>query len=481
MENITELVVSFMMNAAWQAIIIAVAAFGCARALRRAPARYQHLLWVAALVLIVAVPILTIERRPRSTLTGAFPSSESYLENPRATASDRILSMGRLATIEQRRLHLALPVTVFLAACYAALVLYRSARFFVVWLAATKLRNAAFSGEIPAALARVSGQCHAALGLKSVPILVSGKVDAPITLGVARPVVILPVALLETESPEILLTIIGHEMAHIKRRDFLFNIAYELLCLPVALHPATMLVRRYIAQSRELACDEMVTDRLLNPSAYARALLEVAGCVTTAKGPTYSLGVSDASNLEERIMRLTETKRRASPLAARLGLTAGILVLFVAGLAASGHSLSVGAAALSAGVSNQQTSNRGGFPAGSYRGDITREVTKEGFKTSVKDHILVFFTTDGQVVAILKGESKNRLSKTELGSYTVDGDEFVITDSEEHKTQGACAEPGRYKWEFNGKALVFTKVEDECEGRVMALTSGPLSPFSREK
>jgi hypothetical protein len=44
MENIIDLLMSFMMNAAWQGIIIVLAAFGCALALRRAAARYQHLL-----------------------------------------------------------------------------------------------------------------------------------------------------------------------------------------------------------------------------------------------------------------------------------------------------------------------------------------------------------------------------------------------------------------------------------------------------
>jgi beta-lactamase regulating signal transducer with metallopeptidase domain len=481
MENITELLLSFIMNAAWQGVIIVVATSVGALALRRAPARYQHLLWVAALVLIVAVPILTIERRPAGTESGIIPSSESYLENPQTPTAESVFSLGQLATTGQRRLHLALPVTLFLAGCYAALVVYRSVRFYVVWQGAKKIRKTAFSRDMPAPLERVAGQCHAAFGQRGVPILFSGSVEAPLTLGVVRPVIILPIALLETECPEILLTIIGHEMAHIKRRDFLFNIAYELLCLPVALHPATILVRRCIAQSRELACDEMVTDRLLTPSAYGHALLEVAGRMTAAKGPAYSLGVFDAGNLEERIMRLTETKRRAGPRAARLGLTAGILVLAVAGLAASGHSLSVGGAgALSARVASEQSPNQGGFPAGSYRGYITREVIIKGVKTPVKGHILVTFTTDGQVVAMLEGEGKEH-PKKEGGSYTVEGDEFVIADTKEHKAQGACAEPGRYKWNYDGKVLVFTRVTDECEGRARALTSGPLSPYSPEK
>lgn len=40
----------------------------------------------------------------------------------------------------------------------------------------------------------------------------------------------------------------------------------------------------------------------------------------------------------------------------------------------------------------------------------------------------------------------------------------------------ACTEsgPGKYKWQYDGKALTFTKIEDECEGRAHALTGQPL-------
>ena len=88
MERITDLLVSFMMNAAWHGVIIVVCASGCALALRRAPARYQHLLWVAALLLIVTVPFLTIERQPAGTRGEIVPASESHV------AKNHSLSVG---------------------------------------------------------------------------------------------------------------------------------------------------------------------------------------------------------------------------------------------------------------------------------------------------------------------------------------------------------------------------------------------------
>jgi hypothetical protein len=41
-------------------------------------------------------------------------------------------------------------------------------------------------------------------------------------------------------------------------------------------------------------------------------------------------------------------------------------------------------------------------------------------------------------------------------------------------TEEGCAGEGKYKWSFDGKVLSFTKIADDCEGRVMALTARPL-------
>ena len=62
-----------------------------------------------------------------------------------------------------------------------------------------------------------------------------------------------------------------------------------------------------------------------------------------------------------------------------------------------------------------------------------------------------------------------------VGRYTVTGDQLVLTD-----VRGARAcivaglEVGKYKWEYDGKALRLTKIEDNCEGRVNALGTEPL-------
>jgi predicted lipoprotein with Yx(FWY)xxD motif len=62
------------------------------------------------------------------------------------------------------------------------------------------------------------------------------------------------------------------------------------------------------------------------------------------------------------------------------------------------------------------------------------------------------------------------------GTYTVAKDEIAFKDSE---GDYACVQdkPGKYKWKYDGKAITFTKVEDECDGRSQAL---PAQPFVKK-
>jgi len=164
--------------------------------------------------------------------------------------------------------------------------------------------------EIPEQLALIKRRCQRALGLKVVTLLFSSQTTVPITAG--RRSIVLPEALFDSATPDLLSAAIGHEMAHIKRRDFAFNLCYQLLSIPLAFHPAVVFIKRRIHETRELACDEMVTERWLDALDYARSLLRLADSAMVSHRPTYSLGVFEADILEERIMKLIERKPRLS-------------------------------------------------------------------------------------------------------------------------------------------------------------------------
>lgn len=68
METINGYVLTFLINSLWQVAVVAATAIGCAKLLRRAPARFQHLLWVSALLLSVGLPLYSLLQKPEDRI-----------------------------------------------------------------------------------------------------------------------------------------------------------------------------------------------------------------------------------------------------------------------------------------------------------------------------------------------------------------------------------------------------------------------------
>jgi hypothetical protein len=168
-----------------------------------------------------------------------------------------------------------------------------------------------------------------------VSVLCTAELSGPATLGFGRPLLLLPETFFLDAFPEDdLFAAISHELAHVLRRDFLFNLLYEIVSLPVCFHPCTALILSRIAQTRELACDEIAAQMLPTTRRYATSLLHMAQSMFIRARSNYALGLFDTNTLEERIMNIlkindTRKKAQASKLiavcligAASIGLSA---------------------------------------------------------------------------------------------------------------------------------------------------------------
>src|SRR5437879_2768045 len=198
-------------------------------------------------------------------------------------------------------------------------------------------------------MASAAARCQAALGLRGVSILGSSEITGPLTLGIRRPAIILPEGMFQSTSPQELTAALCHEMAHVRRHDFLMNLVYELAVLPLSFHPAARLIKRRIDETRELACDEMAAGRMVNAASYARSLVSLARtmCGLSSRrslaGPGYTLSVFDANILEERIMKLLDKRPRPTALRAKMALVLGCLLLAATCAAALAFYLTVAA------------------------------------------------------------------------------------------------------------------------------------------
>lgn len=157
-------------------------------------------------------------------------------------------------------------------------------------------------------LSNISNQLNSNFRLiKTVSVYLSDKICVPLTLGFIKPIIVFPIALINQLSAEQTEAILLHELAHIKRNDYLLNM---LLCIVQSFlffNPAIWLMEREINKYREQCCDDLVLDNTQHKIAYARALLLIEESRNT------QLTLALASNgkkytLLNRIKRITNMK-----------------------------------------------------------------------------------------------------------------------------------------------------------------------------
>ncbi|HZS09857.1 MAG TPA: M56 family metallopeptidase [Blastocatellia bacterium] len=345
MGTINRLLLSFLLNAAWQIVAITLVASLCDRLLRNAAARCRHWLWVMTLALSLLLPLSSLMSFQEVYSSGL--SAGNVAQAGSVTADTAASPESSAAWLVRFFNHRPAPFTppqtlaFIIIGCYLFSLLSHAGRFHRAWQRTNEIRCSAHAREFTNPLTLAAARCREAFGLRHAVILCSPAVTGPVTAGLRHPVIILPESLFDTESAETLTSAIGHEMVHIRRRDFALNLIYEVLYLPIAFHPAAALVKRQVSRTRELACDEAVAGRLVSATVYARSLVRLADSISNAGRPAYTVGVFDADILEERIMKLTDGKPRIGTRAGIILLAGASLVLTATGIAASSLSLKI--------------------------------------------------------------------------------------------------------------------------------------------
>jgi len=304
----SQLLLTFLLNACWQIALIAVLASFASWLLRNSEARYQHWLWVSALCLAFLVPAITSSQTLFDTPVTTGPAVPFVTESLTPLSQEPVPNLSGATT--------ALPSTYFLnptlglslLAIYFGYLLFRIFKLVQAWETTRRIKYDAVPLEPDDRVAGIINRCELELGTRSgaVTVFRSETLPVPVTIGLTRPIIILPDSLLREGNIDLLTSAIGHEFVHVARRDYVLNLFYELLFVPISFHPAAAVIRRRVKQTRELCCDELVAGRILNAEVYARSLLRLAGSAPPLRrlSVTTTVGIADADILEARIMLL---------------------------------------------------------------------------------------------------------------------------------------------------------------------------------
>ncbi len=348
MKMTSELLLTFLLNSFWQIALIAAFAAGCDWLLRGTAPRYRHGLWVTALFLAMALPLLSSASLFKTFLSSKSKSQRAEiaagpifvtkvfspdLDSMEPPAADNPASPQEVEPARRNFLasaiHLNRRLATILVTLYGLFLLYRIGQFIRAWRRTKMIVQSAITFESSGPVEAIIKKCQSAIGVHRVRILCSTSVPVPITVGILNPSIILPERLLHHIDEEVLTTAIGHELVHVSRRDYLANLVYELIYLPLSFHPAVALIRRRIKQTRELCCDEAVATKLLRAETYARSLVRLIGSTPLGRrlAADTSIGITESDNLEVRIMSLLKTPKLSARRKGLLLIAASLLLV----------------------------------------------------------------------------------------------------------------------------------------------------------
>jgi beta-lactamase regulating signal transducer with metallopeptidase domain len=137
------------------------------------------------------------------------------------------------------------------------------------------------------AFQRISEQVHAG---RKVALRISDHVISPLAMGVWRATVILPMSAVTGMPREELEAVMAHELGHIRRWDFVWNLMQTAVESVLFFHPAVWRLSRIVRERREVCCDEIAVECCAGAAVYARALLRLEEQRTVKLSMAMALG-----------------------------------------------------------------------------------------------------------------------------------------------------------------------------------------------
>jgi len=371
---------STLLHFVWQGALLGLAAVAILRLAKLGPTT-RYAVGVATLALMLAAPAATffalsgrqLAATPLAQSLGApgdfeaAPAGPSLAGMPAAATGLLAGGAGEIVspvwTVERTtgraRLELVIAGIWFLG------VFILSIRLLGGWVVARRLARRSVrpvSRELESLARRIAGR----LALdRVVRIAESPAVAVPVLVGWLKPVVLLPASALSGLTPTQIEALLAHELAHVRRHDYVVNLLQSVVETLLFYHPAVWWVSREVRREREHCCDDVavgVCDRV----EYVTALANLAAMTSV---PRTALAATDGS-LVWRVRRLLvpSSDDRRSSLVGWIAVSAVVLgvVLVGASVSSAGATLEPGdqAAPSAVGSPVQMPGVSGGIPGG---------------------------------------------------------------------------------------------------------------------
>jgi TonB family protein len=213
---------------------------------------------------------------------------------------------------------------------------------------------------------------------RAVQLRTSAEIAVPFTRGGLRPAVLLPGEATRWSRKQ-LEWVLAHELAHVRRNDYLTQMSAQLACALFWFHPLVWLAALAMRKERERACDDIVVS-LGHPAAdYAEFLLVLSRGLRCTNGAwSTSVAMAQSSQLEVRMKALLDPKLNHKPLArSRTMVTAALAAALLLPVAAMRVAAKDASATISGTVRD---------PSGAVIPDANIALVNVGLKSKIEGH-----------------------------------------------------------------------------------------------
>jgi beta-lactamase regulating signal transducer with metallopeptidase domain/uncharacterized GH25 family protein len=347
-----------LVHSVWQILLVAAIFAVANRLLARGPANLRYVTAYASLLFMLVLPLVTlvtlasqsrlreyeasrVAQRPESSRSVDVPAYVPFrdpieeITMPPAEISSELAAAPYVVSTDNAR-DTAVnsdPVSPlrwssilpWLSVAWSLGVIGLSLRPLLALYDCRRMRSEASRISVPWITDAFPSLCKQ-IGLKQVvQIASSARVQVPTVIGFVRPIVLLPISVLTQQTPDELTAIIAHELAHVRRHDFVLNLLQTAIETLLFYHPAVWWVSAIVRQERENCCDD-VAMAICGRRNYATALAKLE----FARSASTDLALAaDGGSLYRRIHRIVRPNECPHPLgrflAALVALTALLL------------------------------------------------------------------------------------------------------------------------------------------------------------
>jgi beta-lactamase regulating signal transducer with metallopeptidase domain len=351
-DEICRRVISAMFDGGCRGLLIVAIVWAALKLLPRVNAATRHGAWFAVLLILATLPVaefwdlrkpvaisspVEVEKARAMMIEDLVPIEEPetvYVPETISVEAEVVGESQRAEDVAPYLWEVSLPlhVATILVIGWLALALVRVVALLIQLCTLGGISRRALAA--PADLKEICGViCREMRLRRSVKLLFSSEISAPMVVGFWNPRVLIP----QEIAGDNIAPVLRHELAHVARWDDWANLVQQFLKAIFFCHPGVLIASHRLTAEREIACDDHALAALRAPKDYALFLTEFAGRMRGRDYAAAPAAWSSNSQLKERIVMILDGKRNASPRLDRTrfgAMTAGAVALAVLTLAA---------------------------------------------------------------------------------------------------------------------------------------------------